>query len=174
MKRILVIWLVPPSRWPLHVEVVDWTTRRLEGFGERWMVGRCSQELEWAGDDDKGRSLLFFVNLYYFLRLHVDVHRSNILASEENVSVLWLQKNEEQTSVRRRQYEARHPARREVNIISLLFYSLVLLWKYPTLRSSEISAAPFVGTWILDKVIWILHRHGLGRASVCPMLQWLE
>ncbi|KAL5648102.1 hypothetical protein ACJX0J_042457, partial [Zea mays] len=77
MKRILVIWLVPPSRWPL--------------------------QLEWAGDDDEGRSLLFFVNLYYFLRLHVDVHRSNILASEENVS----------TSVRRRQYEARHPARRE-------------------------------------------------------------
>jgi hypothetical protein len=39
MKRILVIWLVPPSRWPLRVEVVDWTTRRLEGLGELWMVG---------------------------------------------------------------------------------------------------------------------------------------
>ena len=46
--------------------------------------------------------------------------------------------------------------------------------KSPTLRSSEISTAPFVGTWILGKVIWILHRHGLGRASVCPMLPWLE
>lgn len=89
MKRILVIWLVPPSRWPLRVEVVDWTTRRLEGFGEWWMVGRWNQELEWAGDDDEGRSLLFFVNLYYFLRLHVDVHRSNILASKENVSELF-------------------------------------------------------------------------------------
>ena len=127
MKRILVIWLVPPSRWPLRVEVVDWTTRRLEGFGERWMVGRCNQELEWAGDDDEGRSLLFFVNLYYFLRLHVDVHRSNILASKENVSVLRLQENEEQTSVRQRRYEARHPAHGEVNIISLLFYSILLL-----------------------------------------------
>jgi len=52
-------WLVPPSRWPLRVEVVDWTTRRLEGFGEWWMVGRWNQELEWAGDDEEGRSLLF-------------------------------------------------------------------------------------------------------------------
>jgi hypothetical protein len=59
MKRILVIWLVPPSRWPLRVEVVDWTTRRLEGLGELWMVGRWNQELEWAGDDEEGRSLLF-------------------------------------------------------------------------------------------------------------------
>jgi hypothetical protein len=53
---------VPPSRWPLRVEVVDWTTRRLEGFGEWWMVGRWNQELEWAGDDEDGRSLLFLVN----------------------------------------------------------------------------------------------------------------